>query len=306
MSNFATMIFVGPGEEQTFQLREVLDSLLYYEPDVAKVILIDDASSQDFDSLIPEKLQLRTVILENPRRGRSYWREGGQCVALCAGLKHLAQNVDFDFLVRLDTDALVINPFADRIRDKYKAHENAGLLGTWDQYPFNAARRLPHSATHHILEPVLEKASRRFAVWRHSDWPTRIQSVFSADDRLVRRLILTAQQRGYQLGYYHQGGAYSVRSDVIRAVDAAGFLSESAYLYQLFSEDVLMTLFCFAAEHQPVNFNDPGDVFSVQSLGIGASPETLVEHNYAILHTYKNDEKFSQQEIIEFFRRRRV
>ena len=91
MLNFATITFVGPGEQDAVRLRELLASLYYYEPQVSEIVLIDDQSQQDFDELIPQELKSRTAILDNPRRGRGDWWQGGLCVGLCAAFTHLAQ-----------------------------------------------------------------------------------------------------------------------------------------------------------------------------------------------------------------------
>ena len=75
-------------------------------------------------------------------------------------------------------------------------------------------------------------------------------------------------------------------------------------MHQFYGEDVLATLLCFAVKFQPFNFNDPGEVFAV-SQGLCGPPEALVENDYAILHSYKNDENLSETGISEFFRNRR-
>jgi hypothetical protein len=288
MTEFAALIFVGPGDLDAKRLKRLLESLLLYEPTVQTIVIIDDSSGQDFSAIVPLEFTTRTVILPNPRNGLGYWWQGGLCVGLTEGLRWIGENRAIEFVVRLDTDALVIGSFASRVSSAFDADPKIGLLGTWDKYAFNGVQRLPHENSNKILPYILRKASRHFAIWRHSDWPTRVQCSLFKNDRLVRRIIRSAIQNGYQPGDFVQGGGYAIRSQLIQSLNTHHLTAYSlAFLHQFYSEDVLATLFCYAMGYYPKGFNQPGEVFGVQNQMLPATISELVEAQYGIIHSIK-------------------
>lgn len=288
MAEFAALIFVGPGDIEAKRLRRLLESLLLHEPTVQAVVLIDDSSGHCFDPIIPSKIQDRTTILLNPRRGQGDWWQGGLCVGLAEGLRWIEENLNVDFVVRLDTDALIINSFADRLMEVFQSNPHIGLLGTWDKYPLSGNQRLPKTDGSQVLSYTLQKASKPLAIWRHSDWPTRVQCFLFKNDRLVRRIICSALHNGYLLGDFLQGGAYAIRGQLIQELYTHRLITNPiAFLRQFYGEDVLATLLCYAMAYFPKGFNQPGEVFGVQNQGIPAPLPQLIDAKFAIVHSIK-------------------
>jgi hypothetical protein len=61
----------------------------------------------------------------------SLWRTGARlCVSNLVARRYLSTGPEWTFVLNLDTDALVIAPFADKIAAAFSRHERAGLLGT--------------------------------------------------------------------------------------------------------------------------------------------------------------------------------
>jgi hypothetical protein len=288
MARFAALTFVGPGEIEAKRLKRLLESLLIHEHTVQAIVIIDDKSGHCFDNIIPPEFLDRTIILPNPRRGRGDWWQGGLCVGLAEGFQWIGKNLDVEFVVRLDTDALVINSFADRIIGAFDADSRIGLLGTWDKYSFNGKQRLPKKEVSEVLSYTIKKASKHLAVWRHSNWPTRIQCSLFKNDRIVRKIICSAIQNGYQPGDFLQGGAYAIRGQLIRELYVHRLTTTPlAFLHQFFGEDVLATLLCYSMAYYPRGFNQKGEVFGVQNQGLPATIPQLVNARFAIVHSVK-------------------
>ncbi|MFK7777462.1 MAG: glycosyltransferase family A protein [Gimesia sp.] len=300
MSNFATLTFVGPGEIEARRLQQMLDSLLQHEPNVHTIVIIDDQSKHDFKRILRPEIFDRSVILENPRKGRGGWWLGGLCVGLTEGLRWLAENRTMDFVVRLDTDALVIAPFAERVNSKFQEDKKIGLLGTWDKFPINGLQRLPKKEVHDFHASIVNKARRHFAIWRHSDFPTRIQCSLFEQDRIVRRVIQAAIRNGYTPGYFIQGGGYAISGDLVSKLRSLGFTRNPlAFLHQFLGEDTLGTILCYAAKFRPRGFNQDGGVFGVQNSGLPAPLPELKEAGFAIVHSVKGDSRTAESEIIK-------
>jgi hypothetical protein len=302
MPRFATLTFVGPGEVEARRLTQLLDSLQFFEPDVATVVIIDDKSGLDFTTFVPPELLPRVAVVKNSRNGEGYWWQGGLCVGLVDGFKFLAALAPFDFVVRLDTDALVIGRFADRIHAKFQSIPNAGLLGTWDKYPVSEKQRLPHKEMNEAFIPILKKLTRHFAVWRHDKHPTRIQCSLKQSDRLLRSIVLAAVANGYRRGDFLQGGAYAINGMLIHRLAELKYLhSPRAFLWQQFSEDALATLLSYASGYHPEGYNGRGDVFAVQYKGTPAPPSELASRGYSIVHSTKSMLQTEEQLLIEQF-----
>ncbi|MBE9061362.1 glycosyltransferase family 2 protein [cf. Phormidesmis sp. LEGE 11477] len=296
MPNFAALIFVGPGNIEACRLSRLCESLLIHEPTVQTLVIIDDSSEHNFKEILPAELQERTTILPNPRNKRGDWWQGGLCVGLAEGLRWLGENRQVEFVVRLDTDALVINRFSDRVMAALNANSETGLLGTWDKYPLKGNQRLPHEGMSKTLPPMFKKSMKYFAIWRHSDWPTRIQCVLNRNDRIVRNVISRAIRNGYRPGDFIQGGAYAIRGQLVQDLYIHHLTTTPlAFLSQLYGEDILVTLFCYAVGYYPEGCNQSGDVFAVQSKGIPAPIDELKNNSYSIIHSIKGIEAFSSK-----------
>ncbi|MBD1849827.1 hypothetical protein [Leptolyngbya sp. ST-U4] len=289
MNKFAALTFVGPGEFEAKRLRRLLESLLLHEPDVHSVVIIDDSSGHNFGDIVPTELPSRTIILPNPRNGRGNWWQGGLCVGLAEGLRWIGKNLNVEFVVRLDTDALVISSFANRISDAFNSDPRIGLLGSWDKYPLSGTQRLPHGDESKILSYILNKASKHFAIWRHSDYPTRIQCSLLSNDQLVRNLIYSAIQNGYRLGDYVQGGGYAIRGQLVHDLYIHRRTTNPlAFLHQFYGEDVLATVFCYSLAYLPKGFNQSGEVFGVDNQELPATISELIDNKFAIIHSIKS------------------
>lgn len=302
MADFAVITFVGPGETEAHRLSRMLAGLAIYEPDVNFVVIIDDNSRQHFGKIIPAPLVERSIIRPNPRNGSGHWWSGGLCVALLEGLRWISEETNADFIVRLDTDSLVVNSFSERLRDRFERNTRIGLLGTWDQYPLSSRQRLPHPDAHEIVKSIVLKAARHTTIWRHSDHPLRFQCALRQNDRRIRRLVQLAIKHGYIPGYYIQGGGYALHRRVIASPAVAPLIVHPLTpLHQLFGEDVLATLLCYATCHSADNMNAMNEVFAVQNNGLPDTPESLKNSRLCILHSCKNDPTITEDEIYHAF-----
>lgn len=113
--NFSVLIPVGRREIEIGRLYDLADCLFHYEPQISEFVIVDDSwPARTFEGLaIPASCKL--VILPNPRRGSGDGWLGGLVAALTTGCDWLERNSQCDFLVKVDTDTLVIAPFAEKV-----------------------------------------------------------------------------------------------------------------------------------------------------------------------------------------------
>ena len=120
MTEFVVAIPVGPSEADAGRARDLLDSLRAHEPRARRIVLVDDA-------LEPREWPEGVTAIPNPRNGRGIGTLGGTCTATLAALAWAHENAPGAWVMRLDSDALVIGPFAERDRRP----PGAPATGSW-------------------------------------------------------------------------------------------------------------------------------------------------------------------------------
>ena len=296
-SNFATLILVGPGELESSRLQDVVTSLLQVEPECRELVLIDDGmlcSRQQVQEWIPQSCVL--TILKNPRNGVGDGWADGLTVGLIAGLKHLSARQDLDFVLRLDTDSAVFGQFSDRVATFLRAHQRCGLIGTHKKYPDGTERVKPSFMLDRQTSPYL---LLRFLVRLMIETKSP-KLILTAIKR--RSLICTAERNGYVSGDYVQGGGMALSFTLVHSLSKHGLLDDAfLFFHSRLTEDVVITLFCYALGFEALDYNSPDEVFAVINYGLSDSPEALVRDGYAIAHSVKADARWPESEIREKF-----
>ncbi|PAW77208.1 MAG: hypothetical protein B9S32_11940 [Verrucomicrobia bacterium Tous-C9LFEB] len=302
---FAVVLSIGPGEAEIPRAQDLIESLNRYEPRaVQALIVIEDAvPSRDLSHALPPLKGGETIILPNPRQGRGDGIQGGLSSGILTGFSCAATLTNVDFAIKLDTDSLVIAPFADRIQDSFLRHPEIAMWGCFRKSPVRV-HDLPEDFP---TAPALRKHLRVFTLWRllESPW-LRLQCILRRRDRIRRELILKSLKNGLILGQHCQGGGYAIRQEMLQTLHQQGAFSDLLLWNETScSEDVVMTLTVAAFGGQPGDLNDDGDPFGVVYRGLADAPQRLVERGFGIIHSVKDFESFEEKAIRAFFRQRR-
>jgi hypothetical protein len=296
---FAAVIPVGPSAAERLRLIDLLASLWHHEPNLSRVVVIDDGAAMvDFPA---GPCPIDRVI--SPREGRGNGILGGLCAGMLAGLKHCASfENEIDFVLKIDTDALVIAPFAAQVARLFHDHPTAGMAGAYrftpngDRRDFAPWRELAND----LSSAWISDRTRQLRAGRRS--PMALHGAPAA----MRRAAQLALRNGYQPGENIQGGAYGLSIKAIREMNAASLLNEPLnWLNTALGEDVLVPMLVKAAGLELHDAAGNGDPFGVRYKGLPDTPAELISRGYAIIHSVKNDANFSEGEIREFFRMHR-
>lgn len=300
-SNFATLILVGPGELISSRLQDVVTGLFHFEPECRELVLIDDGmacSRQQVQSLVPESCKL--TIIKNPRNGVGDGWADGLTVGMIAGLRHLAERNDIDFVLKLDDDSAVFNQLSDRLSKFFHEHQDCGLAGTFRKFPNGKERIKPGFMVEHQTSPYL--LARFLARSLLDHWTPNL--ILTAIKR--RSLIFAAERNGYKKGEYVQGGGHACSAALVRTLFSRGLLDDPFLFYlSRISEDGALTILCYSVGLTSIDYNGPGEVFAVLNNGIPDSPDALIRDGYAIAHSVKNDQRWSEADIREVFAKHR-
>src|SRR5262245_7265485 len=124
---FAALILLGPDLSDRKRILDLVDSLSTFEPSVTAIVVADDSACgpELLQALrVPDGCQL--TFVRNPHSSRDFLSLASNVLT---ALDHIHQSLPVGFTVKLDTDALVIAPFATRIASELEVRPDIGMLG---------------------------------------------------------------------------------------------------------------------------------------------------------------------------------
>src|SRR6185369_8516187 len=121
------VIPVGPDTRPEF-LADTIESFMHYTISSYKVIIIDD--SHQGIGMIVQKSYPHTDVLHTERISGSMT---GLYITLSVAYSYVLKKYDFNLLLKLDTDALVIGPHPEA--DALKLFASNSRMGIAGQYP---------------------------------------------------------------------------------------------------------------------------------------------------------------------------
>ncbi len=293
----AIAVAVGPADLEIDRLRDLADSLAHHDAGPATLVLIDDAPEpRHLDTLLPLPASMNAVSLHHPRHGTkvTFTKGKGICSAILLALQWTQKNLRPRFVLKLDTDSLVISPFRDRLGSLFDANPSFGMVGAYTHTP-NGSKR---DWSHH--EPSIRDLSGHF------NWRKPIASLQRNQDptrRYIAAMLHAARTNGYHAGEHCMGGGYALSTDLIDRMARAGYLDDPSLWMKIdLPEDVMIGIHVRAVGLNFANNVNEGDVFGVRYLGLPDSPENLLAKRYAVIHAVKNDERFDEATVRAFFK----
>lgn len=298
---FGIIIPVGPSANDVERAGDVLASVLAYEPETPLVLFIDDGGK---DRRLDEKFRAtatcRLVNIFNTRNGHGIGETSGLSAGMLLAIAWLHANADCGFVMKLDTDALIIAPFAEKILRTLAGHPDVGMVGLYDRMCDGSVRDQTS------FRKMLGKLASPFAVWRNPPGWGYLTVHLWGRGATIRRQITEAIRAGYRPAEFILGGAYAFTGEAVRRFAKHGFLDDPhLWLGTHFSEDVVLSMYVCATGLRLHGMTADGEPFAVQHYGLPDTPERLVERGYSVIHSVKSDARFSEAAIREFYRKRR-
>jgi hypothetical protein len=294
-SDFVVAIPVAPGGAELARVDDLLAALAAHEPATGRIVLVDD----DPDA---RRFGLPGVaVISNPRAGRGIGTLGGTCTATLAALRWAREHAPGTHVVRLDTDALVIAPFADALARAIAQRPRAGVLGSHDR-TCNGERRdfSPWAG-------VVRMHARPLWTWLRPPRRGRyVHVALSGRAGAVRREVQTAFANGYDPGEHCLAAACVVTAGMIGGMAGAGMLDDPLrWLNTRFGDDIMLGVQARALGMDLVGLVADGEPFGLRHIGLADTPERLAARGFSFIHSVKNDPHMSETEIRAFFAARR-
>jgi hypothetical protein len=285
---FSVFVLVGPGEKELERLSDTLDSLRAHAVvGEVRLTLIDDSPEpRHLARLWPGASIVRTELRDHHVPDPESARTAGMIEAL--------KRAEGAFALKLDTDAVVIAPFADSIRSILSRDRSIGIVGAYDL--------------------AAAGGRRDWSMWpaliRRTSWPIRAvptgrllpQITIPAPGlrKATREVIRAAMANpSYTLGAHCLGGAYAVSQ---RLFARSELLDWRPWVRTRVDEDVLLGLLCGAAGLRMQGAVGKGEPFAVSWKGLPDEPAHLLAGGHSIVHSVKDGAHGTERELREWFR----
>jgi hypothetical protein len=292
----ALFIPVGPGPLEIKRLRDLLESIKAVEPALQDLLLIDDASRpRDLDKLAQDKGFQSITVFPGPRR--PYFQRGFSSLTSMSlhALSWFVESTTAQALVKMDTDALAIKPFAQRILMFHSQFPEFGIVGDTDRTANGEILRYAHV--------LYSSVQRRWRWGLRTTVNNFMRNSFKTGRQ--RNLIKKAYANGYTAGELCQGGTYSIsRICALKMVDCGLLTDHNLWCFTDlgWSEDILMTAYCYITE---MKHCVDQDIICSTYKKLRYPPEELQVLPFALIHSVKDSETQSESRIRGFFKEQR-
>jgi hypothetical protein len=304
--SYAIALLIGPKDVEVARTEELLDAIGALEPTPADVVVIDDAPQpRDLQSRLKFPPQLTPTFLKFDRPKVGFKEAKGVAGNSMMAFQWIARHApQARFGMKIDTDALVIGPFAQKLAAEFDRDPTIGALGAYTKTPEGLERDIARNAR------LMRELHRPPVGWNGGPrgFLRSLKKRFggSGGAATIRRHISDAVANGYVYGENCLGGAYAMSRESFADMKSRGYLDD----YKLWTpvdvpEEVMMCMYVRATGRRLENFVDRGQVFGVRFVGLPFGLEEIVERGYSIIHSIKNDKRHSEEEIVQFFREQR-
>jgi hypothetical protein len=288
---FALIVPIGPGDVELRRFHDLLDSVLTYEPGAALCLAID--SERKARDVAPRTRLIRAcvfVTLREPYQDRGEPLLGRLSASILLALRTIKQIGSFEFILRMDTDALAIGRFREAVRTLLALHPDAGMLGTLGctcrrEAWYFGCEKTATSDVSLALESAPASGANTARVWNH---------------------FRLAVENGYRGKEYCQGGVNVLSLAMLYRMSAIGCLDRPEdWLPLAVPEDVMLGMYARSVGLRSVDASLPGQPFGNHFGGLAYPPAKLVERGYALIHSVKSDLEYSETAIRGYFGARR-
>ncbi len=291
------LIPAGPGGPEVTRVVDLLAACAAYADLPLAAVIVNDGNDAAALGQAGRAAGIPTTVRPNARHGQGVWWTGGLDVALVDALRWIANHQPCAAVLRLDSDALVINAFAREVAATFARDASLGMMGNFDS-PDGAPLPPGHPHTARLYW-----RSKRLSYERDLHRP--ILSLWGWRRRM-RLLINRAQRHGYVLGDSCQGGGYALSPGFLQRFAADPFFGRPLdFLRYDFCEDVLMAVAVHALGLRIHYTTGPDRLFNSSWKGLRGAPEVLARSRQAVIHSLKDHGGRKEAETRAYFAARR-
>jgi hypothetical protein len=289
---FGVLIPVGPAPQELDRLVDVLDSVRAFEETrEVHLVLVDDGERPRDLPVFRGDWGSVDVVRTSLWTGRRPDPYSAMVAGTIDGTRAAGAHSP-EFLLKLDTDALLIAPVAEKLRSVF-ADERVGLVGSY---------------THTCTGAVRDWSGWRIKL-RRAMLPVGLVPNGSIHPRSfrsatrVRALLDRARRNGYEFGAHCLGGAYAVGRALLARHD---LLDWRPWVRTGLGEDIVVGVLVAAAGLDFRGSVGAGETFGLGWQSLPLSPDQLIDRGYSIVHSVRDQTYGTESELRAYFRARRL
>lgn len=276
------LIPVGPGTSVEF-LQDTVDSIVVYGIPGHRILLADDSGQGVCDRIKGVDVMSIRDAADKTRRTVTSAFFG----KVCQGIGHSVKNYDFEVLLRIDADALMVNSGSEHAAiDHFSKNPRVGQIGSYRMRCDGQARDFSWPANNMRNEQ------------RYSLIPKKRALALS-----MKRLI--SEAKNYELGeHVIAPGSFMSRAAVEAVVKHPLFGHKSFGITKL-GDDHLTSLMVMACGFSLGDFATGDKPLGIWLRKIEWPPEELVQRGKAIVHSVRGYQELGEGAVRERFRKLR-
>lgn len=301
MNGALIMILLGPLPREALRLNDLMASLLFFEEDLVKkstLVIVNDGNSHFDSARVNARVGFKKIIvLNNP-----YIRNGGgplvydrMTAGVLAALQSAVISDDYEFVLKLDTDALVCGCFAEKIGRFFSSNPRSGMIGSLDSNPDGSSRDCREWWSKWIRGTCGLFPKHWVRLRLKEGLPL---NPFTEIMRWHRRhcILRSALQSGWLCGANILGGAYALSPHAIVELRSKKYLIRDAFLFDgtRVPEDIVVSMLVAALGLTLDGYNRAGEVFAVWYQKPTLSMQTLIERRYGLVHSIKSEDPLEE------------
>jgi hypothetical protein len=272
---------VGPNNNGT----DAIKSIQTYATNSKVIIVVDDSNKPTTKKSILKVEKNVVIIKAAPFIGL----QGNLWIKLAQGYKFAIENYNFDVLLRMDTDALLIGYYPEKDAINYfKKNPDSGIIGSYRIDCNNQKRSRMLAAALLIKE-------------------TSVTGIINPELRKALKILLRlARPNGYLYGESCMGGAVFQNYKFTHDMYKKGWLVNNVFKDSKLEEDHIFGLMAFALGYKLSDFVTGSYPMGLRHRGLPDSPENLVKRQKKIIHSTKFWQDEEESSIISFFAKKRA
>lgn len=209
---------------------------------------------------------------------------GGLFGNVARAYQYALEHFDFEMVLRLDADSLVIgdSPEVDAAK-RFAARPQAGLLGSYRIGPTGKPRDFS-VVTRIVFRDLAQAVASDWVRFRHT-----------------LRLALATRRRLGLAGAHVLGAACFHRYECVRAIADRGWLDPKLTAGSRLGDDHLLSMLTAASGWDLEDFGGPEDPIAVSWRGLPMAPAALVAGGKKLTHSVRFWEDMTEAEIRGYF-----
>jgi hypothetical protein len=268
---------VGPGSAPA--LWDTIDAIKASDGDDSQIVVVDDCTLDCRAAVVHERYPEVDVVRNRLPTGGppNLWRP---CQL---AMRHALERYDFEQLVKLDSDAIVLAPeFSARSIERIAQTPRAGLAGAFCERPDGSEEsdRWYHAA---VLEREL------------------------LQDRVLEQATRRAEEAGWRRGEIVQGGVMFLTREACQALYREGYVDWQRRWSSTISEDLALSLFVRAAGFELVSIGGRDGLVAVANKFLPLPKEQLADGSFLAAHSVRvGYDGESEAQLRAFFAQQRA